>query len=339
MTAPDPSTELMRLINSYQVSQALHVAAMLGVADQMKDGPKSYDDLARLCGAHPRSLYRLLRALAAAGIFQETGEKEFSLTPLGFCLTTDAPGSRHNYAQWIGTPGLWRSWGNLLHSIKSGENATQFTCGMDSWAYRDQHPEEQAIFNSAMTGNSRSEARAVIEAFDFTQFNCIVDIGGGHGLLLKEIVLACPAARGTLFDQPGVIASADQEPLSAALAGRYQAIAGSFFESVPHDGDAYIMKLILHDWADPEAIQILRTCHQAMLPTARLVIIERVIDLPNKGPEGKFSDLNMMVQYAAMERTHSEFQDLLLRGGFELDEVVQTRSPLSVIVAKPIPVD
>lgn len=339
MPRPDPSTKLMRLINSYQVSQAIHVAAMLGVADQMKDGPKSSDDLARLCGAHPKSLYRLLRALAAAGIFQEAGEKEFSLTPLGVCLTTDALSSRHDYARWIGTPGLWRSWGNLLHSIKSGENATQFTLGMDSWTYRDQHPEEQAIFNSAMTGNSRSEARAVIEAYDFSQFGCIVDIGGGHGLLLKQILRACPAARGTLFDQPGVIASADRDRSSAGLAGRYQTVAGSFFESVPHDGDVYIMKLILHDWADPEAIQILRTCHQAMSPTASLVIIERIISLPNEGLEGKFSDLNMLVQYAALERTRSEFNDLLLRGGFELDEVVQTHSPLSIIVAKPMPVD
>jgi hypothetical protein len=336
MTASDPSTELMRLINGYQVSQALHVVAMLGVADQMKSGPKSYDDLAQVCGAHPRSLYRLLRALAAAGIFQETGEKEFSLTPLGVCLTSDAPGSRHNYARWIGTPGLWRSWGNLLSSIKSGENATQFTFGIDSWIYRDQHPEEQAIFNSAMTGNSRSEARAVIEAYDLSRFDCIVDVGGGHGLLLKEILLAYPAARGILFDQPRVIASADQVPSSAALAQRYRTVAGSFFEAVPHDGDAYIMKAILHDWDDSESIQILQTCRQAMSPTARLLVIERVIGPPNENPEGKFSDLNMMVQYGALERTQQEFHDLLQYGGFELNEVVPTRSPLSIILAKPM---
>jgi Dimerisation domain len=129
MTAPDPPIELMRLINGYQVSQALHVAATLGVADQLKDGPKSYDALAQACGAHPASLYRLLRALASVAVFLETGNKEFSLTPLGVCLTNDALGSRRNYARWIGTPGQWRSWGNLLHSIKSGESATRFTQG------------------------------------------------------------------------------------------------------------------------------------------------------------------------------------------------------------------
>src|SRR3974390_758742 len=140
MTALDPSVELMRLINAYQVSQALHVVAFLGVADQLKDGPRSADAVAQACGAHPRSLYRLLRALAAVGVFYETGNKEFSLTPLGVCLVSDAPGSRCNYARWIGTPGQWGAWGNLLHSIKSGECATVFTHGQDAWTYRMQHP-------------------------------------------------------------------------------------------------------------------------------------------------------------------------------------------------------
>ena len=130
-TTPDPSTELMQMINWYQVSQALHVAATLGVADQLKDGPKPYDAVARTCGAHPASLYRLLRALAAVGVFHETGSKEFSLTPLGACLTSDAPGSRRNYARWIGTAGQWKSWGNLLHCIKTGESASEYTHGMD----------------------------------------------------------------------------------------------------------------------------------------------------------------------------------------------------------------
>jgi hypothetical protein len=339
MTAPDPSTELMRLINGYQVSQALHVAAMLGVADQLKDGPKFCDDLAQASGAHPRSLYRLLRALAAVGVFQEIANKEFSLTPLGICLTSDVPGSRRNYARWIGTPGLWRSWGNLLHSIKSGDNAVRFTYGIDAWTYRRQNPEEQAIFNSAMTGNSRSEAEAVLAAYDFSRFGCVVDVGGGQGFLLKEILLACPAARGILFDQPQVIASADQVLASAGLAKRCQTVAGGFFESVPGDGDAYIMKAILHDWDDHESIQILQNCCRSMSPTASLIVIERVIGPPNENPEGKFSDLNMMVQYAALERAHQEFQDLLRSGGFEMSEVVPTRCPLSIIVARPMSVD
>lgn len=339
MTAADASIELMRLINGYQVSQALHVAATLGVADHLKDGPKSCDSLARACGAHPASLYRLLRALAAVGLFHEAGNKEFSLTRLGVCLTGDAAGSARNYARWIGTAGQWGSWGNLLHSIKSGECAQRFTCGMDAWTYRRQHPDEQAVFDAAMTGNSRSEAEAVLEAYDFSRFETVVDVGGGQGLLLKAILTACPAARGILFDQPQVIASADRALASADLAQRCRRVAGSFFESVPHGGDAYLMKAILHDWDNDRSIDILRACRRAMSPIAILLVIERVIGPPNEIPEGKFSDLNMMVQYAASERTREEFQDLLLRGGFEMTDVVPTRSPLSIVVGRPKPIE
>ena len=332
MTATDLSIELMRMINGYQVSQALHIAATLGVADQLKDGPKSYRAVAKACQAHPLSPYRLLRALAAIGVFHETGNKEFSLTPLGVYLTTDALA---NYARWIGTAGQWGSWGNLLHAIKSGEDATRFTHGTDAWTYRAQHPEEQAIFDSAMTGNSRSEARAVLEAYDFSRFRCIVGVGGGQGLLLKTILLACPDARGILFDQPQVIASADQALTSGELVRRCQTVAGSFFESVPENGDVYLMKVVLHDWDDDTSIDILRTCRRAMSSTAALIVIERVVGPPNEMPEGKFSDLNMMVQYGAMERTRQEFDELLKSSGFEITDVVPTWSPLSIIVAQP----
>jgi hypothetical protein len=322
------------MINWYQVSQALHVAATLGIADQLKDGPKPYDAVARTCGAHPASLYRLLRALAAVGVFHETGSKEFSLTPLSACLTSDAPGSRRNYARWIGTPGQWNSWGNLLHCIKTGESASEYTHGEDAWTYRRQHPEEQAIFNDAMTGNSRTESQAVLKAYDFSRFKCVVDIGGGQGLLLKEILLTCPFARGVLFEQLDVIASAQQVPTK--LAQRCQLVAGSFFEAIPQGGDAYLMKAILHDWDDGKSIEILRTCRRAMSSKAALIIIERVVGSPNENPDSKFSDLNMMVQYAALERTRQEFHDLLKAGGFELAEVVPTRSPMSIIIGKPM---
>ena len=194
VTNAEPYRELMRLINGYRVSQALYVAATLGLADQLKDGSKFYDALAKACGAHPPSLYRLLRALAAVGVFHETNNKEFSLTQLGLCLTSDAPGSTRNYARWMGTPGQWRSWGNLLHSIKSGESAWRFTYGMDPWTYRNQHPEERAVFDSAMTSNLRFEAQAILEAHNFSQFACVVDVGGGQGFLLKAILLACPGS-------------------------------------------------------------------------------------------------------------------------------------------------
>jgi hypothetical protein len=339
VTATDAATELMRLINGYQVSQALHVAATLGIADHLQEGPRSCEDLAQACGAHPASLYRLLRALAAVRLFHEADNKEFSLTRLGFYLTRDATGSVSNYARWVGTAGQWGSWGNLLHSIKSGECAQRFTCGTDAWTYRRQHPEEQAVFDAAMTGNSRSEAQAVLEAYDFSRFCNVVDVGGGQGRLLKALLTASPDAHGILFDQPQVIASADRALTCADLAQRCRVVAGSFFESIPDGGDAYILKAILHDWDDDRSVDILRACHRAMSPTATLLVIERVIGPPNEIPEGKFSDLNMMVQYAASERTREEFQDLLQRGGFEMTGVVPTRSPLSIVLGRPTPIE
>src|SRR5262245_1096092 len=253
MNAPDASAELVRLINGYQVSQALHVAAVLGVADQLKDGAKPYEELARVCGAHPKSLYRLMRALAAVGVFDETASKEFSLTAVGHCLAGDSIGSRRNWARFVGRPGPWRVWGNLLHSIKSGESAYPTTHGTDSWSYRSQNPEEQASFDSAMTGNSLSQALSVIEAYDFKKYGRIIDIGGGQGLLLREILRACSRSGGVLFDQPQVVASAGDVLAAEGLDQRVEIIAGSFFEAIPTGGDAYVMKSILHDWDDDKA--------------------------------------------------------------------------------------
>jgi hypothetical protein len=335
MSAQDPQAALMQLINGYQVSQALHVAAVLGVADHLKDGPKAHDVVARACGAHPRSLYRLMRALAAVGVFDETARKEFSLTAVGRCLTGESTSSRRNWARFVGRPGPWHAWGNLLYSIRSGEAAYPVTHGTDAWSYRNQNLEEQASFDSAMTGNSLSQARAVIEAYDFRKFNSIIDIGGGQGLLLREILLDCPSSSGVLFDQPQVVASAGDVLAAAGLDQRVEVVAGSFLETIPTGGEAYVMKSILHDWGDDKATEILRVCRRAMTSTAMLIVIERVIGPPNAVPEGKFSDLNMLVTHGALERTQAEFDELFHRAGFELIEVVPTQSPLSVILGNP----
>lgn len=335
MAAPDSSAELVRLINGYQVSQALHVAAVLGVADQLKDGPKSCEDMAEECGAHPRTLYRLMRALASVGVFHEHDNKEFSLTPVGHCLTSDAIGTRRNWARFVGRPGPWRVWGNLLHSVKTGDAAYVVTHGMESWAYRKRDPEEQASFDIAMTGNSVSQAQAIIAAYNFGKFTHIVDVGGGQGYLLKEILLACPAVHGVLFDQPQVVEVANKLLAAPDLEARFDIKAGSFFEKIPQGGDAYILKFILHDWNDDRALDILRACRQSMSSTATLLVIERIIGPPNLVAEGKFSDLNMLVSHGALERTQDEFEDLFRLGGFELTEIVPTKSPLSIILGKP----
>jgi hypothetical protein len=223
-----------------------------------------------------------------------------------------------------------------LHGVRTGEGAARFTCGVDAWTYRDQHPGERAVFDAAMTALSRAEARAVIEAYDFGRFGCIVDVGGGEGHLLKAILLACPGARGILFDQPQVAASAEQVLASAGLAQRCRAVGGDFFQSVPDGGDAYVMKSVLHDWDEGAATELLRICRGAMPAEATLLAIERVIGPPNEDPNGKFFDLNMLVQYGALERTGQEFRALLRSSGFELVELIPTRSALSIIVARPV---
>lgn len=336
MNTLDPSAELMRMINGYQVSQALHVAAALGVADILKDGPLSCEIIAKECGAHPGALYRLMRALASVGVFHEQENKEFALTRVGQCLTSDSVDTRLNWARFVGRPGPWHVWGNLLHSIKTGDAAYVVTHGLDSWAYRKNNPDEQMSFDSAMTGNSTSQARAVLAAYDFGQFARIIDVGGGQGLLLKEVLLACPATHGVLFDQPQVVATAGSVLAVPGLEGRVEIQPGSFFEQIPRGCDAYILKFILHDWNDERALEILRTCHKSMSSNATLIVIERIVGPPNEVPEGKFSDLNMLVSHGALERTQFEFADLFRRGGFELTEVVPTRSPLSIIFGKVI---
>jgi hypothetical protein len=222
----------------------------------------------------------------------------------------------------------------LLHSVRSGENATRHVLGMSGWEYRQLHPEEGAIFDRAMSENTRRLAADVLAAFDFGRFGTIVDVGGGQGALLAAILRQHPAVRGVLFDQPHVVAGAPPILSTAGVADRCQVVSGSFFETVPEGGDAYIMKYIIHDWADAEATAILRTCRRAISQSAVLLVVERVVPPPDEGMEVKFSDLNMLVGPGGQERTRNEFADLLAAAGFQLTRVVPAGS-LNVLEAIP----
>lgn len=198
----NPALALRRLVNGYQVSQAIHMAATLGIADLLRDGPRSSDDLAAATGSDPRSLHRLLRAPASVGVFREEEDRRFALTPLGDCLRAEAPESVAGWAAFIGQPYYWNAWAHLLHSVRTGENAFRQLYGMDVWDYRAQHPEAGAVFDRAMTSNSRMRTEAVPAAYDFGPFACVVDVGGGRGALLSAILAKHPRVRGVLFDQP-----------------------------------------------------------------------------------------------------------------------------------------
>ena len=225
----EPAAALRQLVHGYRVSQAIHVAATLGLADLMRDGARGSDELAAATGAHPLALYRVLRALASVGVFREEADRRFALTPLGDCLRSDAPQPVAPWAAFICRPYVWQPWGHLLHSVRTGEPAFRHVHGTDAWAYRAAHPEEEALFDAAMTANSRRQAAAVLAAYDFGRFGCVVDVGGGRGALLAAILARHPNVRGVLFDQPHVVAEAEQELQAAGspTAAASSAVASS----------------------------------------------------------------------------------------------------------------
>jgi hypothetical protein len=327
--------DLLGLVKAYQISQVIHVAAVLGVADHMAAGPRASDEIAAAVGAHPRTLYRLLRALAAVGVFREHEHRRFSLTAMGQRLRSDAEESVRSSAIYLGQAYRWQTWGHLLHSVKTGENAFRALHGVDTWTYRKRHPEQDAIFNAAMTANSGRVDQAIVTACDFGCCARIADIGGGQGSLLAAILVANPEAHGVLFDLPHVVATAASVLEAAGVRNRCEVVGGTMLESVPDGCAAYVMKFILHDWDDADCIRILRNCRRAMPSDARLFVVERLVGAPNEGLAVKLSDLNMLLIPGGQERTREEFTALFEVGGFRLEEVLSTSTDMSVIVGQP----
>jgi hypothetical protein len=316
VSAEDGSLEeLQRLFNGFRISQAIHVAAVLGIADLLADGPRGVDDLAAATDSDERSLYRLLRALASVGVFREEARRRFCSTPLSDHLRRDAPETLYGWAAFAGRPLVWQAWGDLLHSVSTGENAFSHLHGTDIWEYRARDPVERASFDRAMTDITRGVNRSLLAAYDFGRFSTIVDVGGGRGALLAALLEAHPAMRGVLFDRPEVVDGAAAD-LDRAVAGRLEVVGGSFFEEVPGGGDAYLLKAIVHDWEDPEALAILGTCRRAARPGASVLVIDRELGAPNTDSAAKFGDLNMLVLPGGCERTTDEFAALFESAGF-----------------------
>jgi hypothetical protein len=328
-----PSATLRRLINGYQVSQAIHAASVLGIPELLAEGPRTTDELAAATGSNGNALRRLLRALAAVGVFREDGGDRFSLTPLGDGLRADAPDSLAGWAAFVGRPHHWEAWGHLLESINSGENAFRSLHGVDVWTYRSEHPQERAVFDAAMVALTRRTNASLLEAYDFGGFGILVDVGGGLGTFLSALLVAYPSLQGVLFDQPHVLDGAEELLRAAGVADRCRIVAGSFFDEVPQGADAYLLKSILHDWDDEEAAAILRTCRQAIGADGTLLVVERVLGPPNEGAETKFSDLNMLVMPGGRERDLREFEALFESAGFRLEDETPTSSGFSVIAA------
>jgi hypothetical protein len=328
--APPPEAVITQMIFGKWVAMALSVAAKLRVADALAAGPQDIAELAEKTGTHAPSLFRVLRALASVGVFAEEADGRFRQTPLSEVLRAGVPGSMRAVADYCGADWSWRPWGHLLDTVRTGRTAFDEVFGEQAFEYLAKHPEESAVFNEGMTGFSMQESPAVAEAYDFSPFGTVVDVGGGHGHLICTILKKYPGPKGVVFDSAHVAEGATPRIAEAGLAGRCRAEGGDFFRSVPA-GDAYVMKHIIHDWPDDKSTTILRNCRAASNPGAKLVLVEMVIP-PGNGPSpGKLLDLEMLVIASGKERTEAEYAELLAGAGWRLTRVVPTKAPTSVI--------
>lgn len=336
MKEDSPNAALLRLINGYQVTQAIHTAAALGIPDLLAHDARTSDELADATESDPGALYRLLRALASVGVLEERDGRRFALTPLGEQLRSDVPGSLHGWAAFVGRPYYWQAWAALRDSVRTGENAFRHLHGQDIWSYRAERPEESAIFDGAMRARTGASNAALVEALDFSRFGTLVDVGGGNGTLLAHVLATQPSLRGVLFDQPHVVAGAGPVLEAAGVADRCRIEGGSFFEAVPTGGDAYLLKWIVHDWEDAEALAILRVVRAAMSDGVRLFVVERNLGAPNQDAPSKFSDLNMLVGPGGRERTQDEYAVLFQSAGFLLTGATPTAGELVVFEGEPV---
>jgi 2-polyprenyl-3-methyl-5-hydroxy-6-metoxy-1,4-benzoquinol methylase len=325
-----PSQQLIRLSFGFMISQALNVVADLNVANRLADGERSVDDLAAATGCHADSLYRIMRVLAAEGIFHETSDRRFRLTELGSALRSDEPSSPRDLIRMMNRE-PYLAFAELGHCVHTGLPAFDKVFGKPRFDWMADHPDEAALFQRAMIALSQGANEAVAEAYDFRPFARIVDVGGGHGQLLMEILIRHPHLSGVLFDLPAGV------QVAQAGAGNFppqtEFATGSFFDSVPAGADAYILKKVIHDWNDEQATHILRNCRDAMKPHGRVLVAETIIPAGNEPNTIKLIDANMLVVTGGVERTEAEYAALFSAAGLRLERVVSTGRPISVLEA------
>jgi hypothetical protein len=326
---------MSRMLSSYWTGRSLSVAAKLGLADLVKGGPRTAEDLAKETRTHAHSLYRLLRALASVGVFAEDEQGRFSLTPLANQLRSDVPQSQRSLAIMMGGE-LFLSWSELEHCIRTGQTGFERLFGKGVFDYLAEHSEEARIFDEAMVGVHGAESAAMCDAYDFAGFGTLVDVGGGNGSTILTVLQRTPSLQGILFDLPHVIERAKANVQAAGLSGRCRTEAGNFFESVSAGGDAYLLRHIIHDWYDERSLAILRNVRKVMPAAGKLLVVEGVIPPGNEPSVTKLLDLNMLVIPGGMERTEGEYRELYAKAGFSLTRIVPTRSEVSVIEGVPV---
>ena len=325
---------LFQMATSYWVSQAIYVAAKLGIADLLKDGPQSCVELAAATGSDPASLFRLIRSLASVGVFSHVRGDRFALSRLAEALQTGTPGSLRAMVITIGEI-HYQACGNLLHSIQTGSPAFDDVFGASLFDYLKQNADAAETFNSGMTNLSSMLAYAVLMAYDFSGMSSIVDVGGGQGELVRKILRFNPNLKGTVVDTASTIEGVEQQVGNNAPSRRCTYLTGDFFDAVPKGADAYLLCGVIHDWDDGSALRILRNCREAMAEHGRVLIVDMIVPETDATSFSKLLDLNMLVMNGGRERTQAEFCALLDAAGCKLMRVVPTMAPQSIIEGMP----
>lgn len=312
---------------------ALQMVAKLGIAELLADGPRGVHDLGEATSTDPDALHRLLRMLAACGVFTEVAPGQFGLLPLGEQLRDDHPQSIRGMLlleELVGPV-----FGHTMHSLRTGESAFPVAFGQPIYEFLRNRPAQSAIFGKAVAEVGRADNAAVLAACDFTDARTVVDVGGGGGALLETVLAAYPESSGVLFDQPEVIDSMRGQFTVDGLAGRCRLVSGDFFLDTWPDGDSYLMKSVIHNWSDAQAVDILRNGRKAMSSASRLLLIERVVPPGDVPHPSKDMDLFMLVVLGGRERTREEYAALLDQADLRLRQVVDTAADVSVIEAVP----
>ncbi|MGI8782978.1 MAG: methyltransferase [Acidobacteriota bacterium] len=328
MTKPNPFSTLQQIAGGYCLSRCLHVIADLGVADVLnEETPQTAADLAKAVGAHPGSLGRVLRLLSAHGVFESQGDT-FGHSPASRLLRTDHPQSMRAFARMLGLPITWEAYGALEHAVRTGVPAADKVFPGGFWAYLAAHPQASSIFNGAMAAKAHGQVAGVLASYDFSGFDLIGDIGGGRGHLLRAVLDATPKAKGVLFDLPHVLKEA------AGLASQRLALqAGDFFKDALPRCDAYTVMEIIHDWADQEAVAILKAIRRAAPPHAKLLVIETIIP-DDPGPHwSKALDIHMLAFVGGLQRTRQQYEALFDSAGFSFTREIDTGADISIVEA------
>ena len=319
---------MLQWLSGYWFSQTLYVVAELGIADLLRRGPRSCAHLARDARVHEESLYRLLRALAAVGLFRQVPPRRFALTPLSETLLGDRPDSLLPLALLGGHPFHWRAWGELLHSVRTGRTAFTRANGVDLFAGLGKNRTFATAFRGVMRSLTAVDS-LVVDRYDFSSARTVVDVGGGRGELLSRILDRCPQTRGILLERPEVLRQVPRRK-------RLRLAAGDFLTSLPEGGDLYVLKFVLHNWDDRRAATLLARCRSAMRGTGRLLIVESLLGDARRTPVAETHDVNMLVLTGGRERTRSEFSALLRRSGFRLARVIATTTNVHMLEAVPL---